>query len=52
MTTVMPFRLTAKTKEDHSQHHKRLLGLENNQRPLKRVRADLLHTHRAAWTNT
>ncbi|MFI8481907.1 dynamin family protein [Pseudomonas sp. NPDC078700] len=30
------FELTAKTKEDHSQHHKRLLGLKTNQRLLKR----------------
>lgn len=28
------FELTAKTKEDHSQHHKRLLGLKSNQRLL------------------
>lgn len=32
----MLFELTAKTKEDHSQHHKRLLGLKSNQRLLKR----------------
>ncbi|MGX5217612.1 dynamin family protein [Pseudomonas segetis] len=32
----MLFELTAKTKEDHSQHHKRLLGLKTNQRLLKR----------------
>ncbi len=30
------FELTAKTKEDHSQHHKRLLGLKSNQRLLAR----------------
>ncbi len=30
------FELTAKTKEDHSQHHKRLLGLKTNQRLLRR----------------
>lgn len=30
------FELTAKTKEDHSQHHKRLLGLKTNQRLIKR----------------
>ncbi|MEX6501914.1 dynamin family protein [Pseudomonas zhanjiangensis] len=30
------FELTAKTKEDHNQHHKRLLGLKTNQRLLKR----------------
>ncbi|MGH8355057.1 MAG: dynamin family protein, partial [Pseudomonas sp.] len=30
------FELTAKTKEDHGQHHKRLLGLKTNQRLLKR----------------
>jgi len=30
------FQLTAKTKEDHSQHHKRLLGLKSNQRLLAR----------------
>ncbi|MDX5372956.1 MAG: dynamin-like GTPase family protein [Pseudomonadaceae bacterium] len=35
------FELTAKTKEDHSQHHKRLLGLKTNQRLLKR-QGDLL----------
>lgn len=37
----MLFELTAKTKEDHSQHHKRLLGLKTNQRLLKR-QGDLL----------
>ncbi|MDM8349060.1 dynamin-like GTPase family protein [Pseudomonas sp. sp1636] len=30
------FELTAKTKNDHSQHHKRLLGLKTNQRLLQR----------------
>ena len=30
------FQLTAKTKEDHSLHHKRLLGLKSNQRLLAR----------------
>lgn len=30
------FKLTAKTKEDHSRHHKRLLGLKTNQRLIKR----------------
>ena len=35
------FELTAKTKEDHGQHHKRLLGLKTNQRLLKR-QGDLL----------
>ncbi|HWV08926.1 MULTISPECIES: dynamin-like GTPase family protein [unclassified Pseudomonas] len=35
------FELTAKTKDDHSQHHKRLLGLKTNQRLLKR-QGDLL----------
>lgn len=45
--------LTAKTKEDHGQHHKRLLGLKSNQRLLKRqgdllrnsVRKEQLDTH-------
>ncbi|WP_447594828.1 dynamin family protein [Aquipseudomonas campi] len=37
----MLFELTARTKEDHSQHHKRLLGLKTNQRLLKR-QGDLL----------
>ncbi|PYC23534.1 GTPase [Aquipseudomonas alcaligenes] len=35
------FELTAKTKDDHSLHHKRLLGLKTNQRLLKR-QGDLL----------
>ncbi|WP_172148712.1 dynamin-like GTPase family protein [Pseudomonas tumuqii] len=47
------FELTAKTKDDHSQHHKRLLGLKTNQRLLKRqgellqiaVRAERLDEH-------
>jgi len=30
------FELTAKTKEDHGQHHRRLLSLKTNQRLLKR----------------
>ncbi|WP_375741057.1 dynamin family protein [Pseudomonas boanensis] len=29
------FELTARTKEDHAQHHRRLLGLKTNQRLLK-----------------
>lgn len=37
------FELTAKTKDDHSQHHKRLLGLKTNQRLLKR-QGDLLRS--------
>jgi hypothetical protein len=37
----MLFELTSKTKEDHNQHHKRLLGLKTNQRLLKR-QGDLL----------
>ncbi len=49
------FELTAKTKDDHSQHHKRLLGLKTNQRLLKRqgdmlrsaVRSDRLEEHLA-----
>ncbi len=39
----MLFELTAKTKEDHSQHHKRLLGLKTNQRLLRR-QGDLLRS--------
>lgn len=35
------FELTAKTKEDHGLHHKRLLGLKTNQRLLRR-QGDLL----------
>ncbi|WP_437879379.1 dynamin family protein [Pseudomonas sp. LRF_L74] len=35
------FELTAKTKEDHTLHHKRLLNLKTNQRLLKR-QGDLL----------
>ncbi|PTU74311.1 dynamin-like GTPase family protein [Pseudomonas mangrovi] len=31
------FELTTRTKEDHSQHHKRLLGLKTNQRLLSRL---------------
>ncbi|MFG0380354.1 dynamin family protein [Pseudomonas sp. zbq_18] len=49
------FELTAKTKEDHSQHHKRLLGLKTNQRLLRRqgellraaVRPERLEQHLA-----
>ncbi|MDH4565744.1 GTPase [Pseudomonas sp. BN414] len=32
----MLFELTARTKQDHAQHHRRLLGLKTNQRLLKR----------------
>ncbi|MCY1287833.1 Dynamin family protein [compost metagenome] len=32
----MLFELTARTKDDHAQHHRRLLGLKTNQRLLKR----------------
>ncbi|MCU9948111.1 dynamin-like GTPase family protein [Pseudomonas sp. PDM13] len=32
----MLFELTARTKEDHARHHRRLLGLKTNQRLLKR----------------
>ena len=47
------FELTAKTKDDHSLHHKRLLGLKTNQRLLQRqgqllryaVRAERLQEH-------
>ncbi|MDP2246440.1 dynamin-like GTPase family protein [Pseudomonas sp.] len=47
------FELTARTKDDHSLHHKRLLGLKTNQRLLKRqgellqiaVRAERLDEH-------
>ncbi|MDO9623459.1 MAG: dynamin-like GTPase family protein [Pseudomonas sp.] len=47
------FELTAKTKDDHGRHHKRLLGLKTNQRLLKRqgellqiaVRAERLDEH-------
>lgn len=35
------FELTARTKDDHSLHHKRLLGLKTNQRLLRR-QGDLL----------
>ena len=49
------FELTAKTKDDHSQHHKRLLGLKTNQRLLRRqgellraaVRPERLEQHLA-----
>ncbi|MES2818861.1 MAG: dynamin-like GTPase family protein [Pseudomonadota bacterium] len=49
----MLFELTAKTKDDHSQHHRRLLGLKTNQRLLKRqgellcnaVRPERLEAH-------
>ncbi len=37
----MLFELTARTKDDHSKHHRRLLGLKTNQRLLKR-QGDLL----------
>ena len=43
----MLFELTAKTKEDHSQHHKRLLGLKTNQRLLKRQGELLRHASRS-----
>ncbi|VXC97311.1 GTPase [Pseudomonas sp. 8Z] len=39
--------LTAKTKEDHSLHHKRLLGLKTNQRLLQRQGQLLRHSVRA-----
>jgi len=41
------FELTAKTKEDHSRHHKRLLGLKTNQRLLQRQGQLLRHAARA-----
>lgn len=41
------FELTAKTKEDHSLHHKRLLGLKTNQRLLQRQGQLLRHAARA-----
>ncbi|TRX73591.1 dynamin-like GTPase family protein [Pseudomonas mangiferae] len=49
----MLFELTARTKDDHAQHHRRLLGLKTNQRLLKRqgdllrmaVRSDRLEQH-------
>ncbi|AGI22237.1 dynamin family protein [Pseudomonas sp. MT3] len=60
------FELTAKTKEDHSQHHKRLLNLKTNQRLLRHqgeqlreaLRAERLEQHlkkvreklRGSWT--
>ncbi|WP_061240219.1 dynamin-like GTPase family protein [Ectopseudomonas composti] len=40
------FELTAKTKEDHSRHHKRLLGLKTNQRLLLRQGQLLRHAAR------
>ncbi|MGA4323252.1 dynamin family protein [Ectopseudomonas hydrolytica] len=40
------FELTAKTKEDHSRHHKRLLGLKTNQRLLQRQGQLLRHAAR------
>ncbi|QEY60760.1 GTPase [Metapseudomonas lalkuanensis] len=51
----MLFELTARTKEDHAQHHRRLLGLKTNQRLLKRqgdvlrnaVRTERLDEHLA-----
>jgi replication fork clamp-binding protein CrfC len=39
----MLFELTARTKEDHAQHHRRLLGLKTNQRLLKR-QGDMLRS--------
>jgi replication fork clamp-binding protein CrfC len=41
------FELTAKTKEDHNQHHRRLLGLKTNQRLLKRQGDLLCHAARS-----
>ena len=41
------FELTAKTKEDHTQHHKRLLSLKTNQRLLQRQGQLLRHAARA-----
>jgi replication fork clamp-binding protein CrfC len=41
------FELTAKTKEDHSLHHKRLLGLKTNQRLVQRQGELLRHAARA-----
>lgn len=41
------FELTAKTKDDHNQHHKRLLGLKTNQRLLQRQGQLLRHAARA-----
>ncbi|MCY1205275.1 Dynamin family protein [compost metagenome] len=51
----MLFELTARTREDHAQHHRRLLGLKTNQRLLKRqgevlrnaVRTERLDEHLA-----
>ena len=40
------FELTAKTKEDHNQHHKRLLSLKTNQRLLYRQGQLLRHAVR------
>jgi hypothetical protein len=39
----MLFELTARTKQDHAQHHRRLLGLKTNQRLLKR-QGDMLRS--------
>ena len=63
----MLHELTSKTKEDHAQHHKRLLGLKSNQRLLTRqgdllraaTRSQRLDTHiedvhnsmRESWTS-
>ena len=41
------FELTTKTKEEHNQHHKRLLGLKTNQRLLKRQGDLLRHASRS-----
>lgn len=41
------FELTARTREDHSRHHKRLLGLKTNQRLLLRQGELLRHAVRA-----
>jgi replication fork clamp-binding protein CrfC len=43
----MLFELTARTKEDHAQHHRRLLGLKTNQRLLKRQGDMLRHAARS-----
>lgn len=41
------FELTARTKDDHSLHHRRLLNLKTNQRLLRRQGELLRHTVRA-----
>jgi replication fork clamp-binding protein CrfC len=43
----MLFELTARTKDDHAQHHRRLLGLKTNQRLLKRQGDMLRHAARS-----